>query len=85
MPWAPNAAGRFNKKAVTKRQKKAFAKAANSVLAKGFDEGSAIRIGNVAANSAAPKLSGSGSAGMAKYAEKRMRQMGVTKSLGRRK
>lgn len=48
MPWTPGDAKRSTRKATTKTSQRAFAAAANSALARGYDEGTAKRIGNAA-------------------------------------
>ena len=55
MPWAVADARSFTKKATTPKSKRAFAQAANSVLASTHDEGRAVRAGNAAAAKSARK------------------------------
>lgn len=60
MPWSAGDATRHTKKAKTPRSKRAFAHAANSVLASTGDEGRAVRAGNAAAAKSARKHRRSG-------------------------
>ncbi len=55
MPWTVADARSFTKKATTPKSKRAFAQAANSVLASTHDEGRAVKAGNAAAAKAASK------------------------------
>ena len=55
MPWKVADARSFTKKATTPKSKRAFAHAANSVLASTHDEGRAVRAGNAAAAKSARK------------------------------
>ena len=55
MPWQVADARSFTKKATTPKSKRAFAQAANSVLASTHDEGRAVRAGNAAAAKSASK------------------------------
>ncbi|MEK6591525.1 MAG: hypothetical protein AABZ67_00450 [Pseudomonadota bacterium] len=55
MPWKPNEAKRFTKKADTPKRKRQFAKVANSMLKRGQSEGSAVRAGNAAVKKARAK------------------------------
>ena len=57
MPWGPDSASRFTKKAKTPKSKRAFSHAANSVLSRTGDEGRAVRAGNAAAAKSARKSS----------------------------
>lgn len=50
MPWKPVDAKRHTKKAKSSKAKRAFAHAANAVLARTGDEGRAVRAGNAAVN-----------------------------------
>ena len=55
MPWTVADARSFTKKATTPKSKRAFAQAANSVLASTHDEARAVRAGNAAAAKSASK------------------------------
>lgn len=46
MPWQPEGAKRFTKKANTPKKRRQFADVANTVLAKTGDEGRAVREAN---------------------------------------
>lgn len=48
MPWKPEDATRFTKKAKSPTAKRQFAEVADKVLAKTGDEGRAVRAGNAA-------------------------------------
>jgi uncharacterized protein YdaT len=48
MPWKPKDATKFTKKATSKIAKRQFSDVANSMLARGADEGAAIRAANAA-------------------------------------
>lgn len=55
MTWGAKDASRHTKKARTPKAKRAFAHAANAVLARTKDEGRAVRAGNAAAAKSARK------------------------------
>lgn len=55
MPWNPSDATRHTHKAKSPTAKRAFAHAANSVLASTGDEGRAVRAGNAAVNASNAK------------------------------
>lgn len=73
MPYKQKDATRFTKKAKSPRKKRQFAAAANSMLARGKSEGSAIRVANSVVTRSHPKKSSS--SGMDRYASKRMREL----------
>ena len=55
MPWTAKDAKRKTRKATTPKARRAFAHAANGVLARTGNEGRAVRAGNAAAARAARK------------------------------
>ena len=52
MPWTPNDAERYTKKADTSHLRSIWASAANKHLAETGDDGAAVRIANAAVNRA---------------------------------
>lgn len=55
MPWSPEDASRFTKKARTHLKRKKWAKIANAVLRSTGDEGTAVRVANSKVESYQPR------------------------------
>jgi uncharacterized protein YdaT len=55
MPWQPKDASRHTKKAKSSVRKRQFSEVANSMLARGASEGSAVRAANAAVKKSVAK------------------------------